>query len=68
MVTAAVEWMPGSIKFYLDGNLIGTSTKYVPSHPMHWVLQTETTLDGYVPADSVAGHVQIDWAVAYAPQ
>ena len=59
--TATVEWIPGKITFYLDGAVIGTSTKMVPTNPMHWVLQTETNLDGYAPADSVAGHVYVDW-------
>jgi hypothetical protein len=34
---------------------------------MHWVLQTETGLDGIVPADSTAGNVQIDWVAVYRP-
>ena len=63
---ATIEWTPSAVTFYLDGTKIGTSTKYVPSKPMHWVLQTETTLDGIVPDPSVSGHVQLDWAVAYA--
>jgi hypothetical protein len=63
--TATTEWTPGEVKAYLDGSLIGTST-HSPSTPMHWVIQTETGLSGCVPADSTAGNVQIDWAVAYA--
>ena len=39
----------------------------MPSDPMHWVLQTETAIDGTVPSDQEAGHVQIDWVAAYAP-
>jgi hypothetical protein len=36
---------------------------------MHWVIQNETTLSGFVPADSVSGHVLIDWVAvwSYAP-
>ena len=62
---ATVDWVPGKVTFYLDGKVVGSTTKSVPSTSMHWVLQTETALDGTVPADSAAGHVQIDWAVAY---
>jgi beta-glucanase (GH16 family) len=63
--TATTEWVPGAVRVYLDGSLIGTSNKS-PSTAMHWVLQTETDTGGCVPAPSTAGHVQIDWVVAYA--
>jgi beta-glucanase (GH16 family) len=63
--TATTEWSPGQVKVYLDGSLVGTSN-HSPSTAMHWVLQTETGDSGCVPADSTAGHVQIDWVVAYA--
>jgi beta-glucanase (GH16 family) len=64
--TATTEWLPGRINFYLDGQLIGTSTKQVPTHAMHWVLQTETALNGTRPSPSSVGHVYVDWVVAYA--
>jgi beta-glucanase (GH16 family) len=65
--TAVIEWTAASCKFLLDGTLIGTSTSRIPKTPMHWVIQTETALDGTVPSDSAAGDVQIDWAVVYVP-
>ena len=65
--TATTEWMPGRINFYLDGVLIGTSTHQVPTHAMHWVLQTETSLNGVNPDPSVTAHVYVDWVTAYAP-
>jgi hypothetical protein len=43
------------------------TTDRVPNTPMHWVLQTETSLDGVAPADSTQGHVYVDWATVYAP-
>lgn len=64
--TATIEWIPGMARFILDGKIVGTSTHYVPSDPMHWVLQTETATDGTTPTDSAAGHVLIAWAAAYA--
>lgn len=66
--TAVVEWTPKSVKFMLDGATIGTSTDptKIPNKPMHWVLQTETALDGTVPSNTAAGNVQIDWVAAYA--
>jgi beta-glucanase (GH16 family) len=67
--TAVTEWTPTSVRFLLDGQVIGTSTSRIPNTPMHWVIQNETTLSGFVPADSVSGHVLIDWVAvwSYAP-
>ena len=64
--TATVEWAPGSVTFYLDGAKMGTSTTMTPSTAMHWVLQTETALDGSTPSDSSAGHVLIDWVAQWS--
>jgi hypothetical protein len=33
---------------------------------MHWVLQTETNLEGRRPAATAQGHVQIDWVAVYS--
>jgi hypothetical protein len=65
--TAVIDWLPNRCTFSLDGKVIGNSTSRVPNTPMHWVIQTETNLDGYAPADNVAGHVQIDWVAVYRP-
>ncbi len=65
--TAIIEWTAGYCRFILDGQIVGTSTGNVPSDPMHWVLQTETAIDGTVPSDTASGHVQIDWVAAYTP-
>lgn len=64
--TASLEWSPGRVHFILDGKSVGTSTRGVPDTPMQWVIQTESCLDG-CPSPSTAGHLQIDWAVAYSP-
>jgi hypothetical protein len=64
--TYEIDWLPSSVSFYLDGRLIGRSTTNVPDTPMHWVLQTNTSWRAW-PGDAQAGHVQIDWAVAYVP-
>ena len=67
--TTVTEWTPTAVRFYLDGTLIGTSTSAIPNTPMRFDIQNETTLDGIVPADSVSGHVLVDWVAewAYAP-
>lgn len=63
--TATIEWAPGKVTFALDGKVMGGSTHNVPATAMHWVLQTETALDGSAPANNVAGHVLIDWVALY---
>jgi beta-glucanase (GH16 family) len=63
--TAVIEWTPEAVQFILDQRLLGTSTNRIPNTPMHWVIQTETNLDGFQPDDSVAGHLQVDWVAVY---
>ncbi|WP_196807195.1 glycoside hydrolase family 16 protein [Candidatus Solirubrobacter pratensis] len=64
--TAVLEWSPAATRFILDGNVIGTSTSRIPNTPMHWVLQTETSLES-APSDSAEGNVQVDWVAVYRP-
>jgi hypothetical protein len=66
--TYTIEWSPGLVVFRVDGNEIGRTTKRVPNTPMHWVLQSETSLKTATPADARV-KVQIDWVAAwgYAP-
>lgn len=63
--TATIEWAPGSVTYYLDGTNLGSHTVGVPSSSFHLVLQLETAVTGPAPADSVAGHLQIDWVTMY---
>jgi beta-glucanase (GH16 family) len=65
---ATTEWTPGSVKWFWDGALVGSTTfpSGVPTTGMRWVLQAETALDGTRPIGSTAGHLQVDWAVSYA--
>lgn len=60
------EWMPGSLKFFIDGILVGTSNKQVPSTPMHYLFQCGA--HSATPIPLIAnGHVQIDWIVVEKP-
>lgn len=63
--TTVIEWSPNLVVFTLDGVVIASVTERVPNTPMHWVLQTETTLTSTVPPVSAAGNVQIDWVAAW---
>jgi hypothetical protein len=65
--TAIIEWSAGRCAFILDGVTIGVSTSRVPNSPMHWILQTETSLSGVAPDPSTRGNVQIDWVAIWAP-
>jgi hypothetical protein len=63
--TYTMEWSPNLVRLLLDGKEVGRTTERIPRTPMHWVLQTETSLK-MVPADSTRGNIQIDWAAAWA--
>ncbi|MFY9488746.1 MAG: glycoside hydrolase family 16 protein [Solirubrobacterales bacterium] len=64
--TATTEWRPGEVKFYVDGQLIGTETDRTPKTPMHWLLQTGTIEAQPPPGPAVTGNLHVDWATAYA--
>jgi hypothetical protein len=55
-------WGPGYRKYYLDGRLIGTSTRKVWSKGERWQLQTEPSDKN----DGDSGHLLIDWVAVYA--
>ncbi len=63
--TASIEWTPEKVDFILDDRSIGSSTGRIPNTPMHWVIQTESSLD-LSPAASTSGAVQIDWVAVYS--
>ncbi len=73
--TYTIQWTPTAVSYYIDGNLVHTDTLAsaqasgfgIPNTPMHPVIQIETVTDGSgAPANSSAGHVQIDWLAAYS--
>src|SRR5690606_24071009 len=66
-----IEWNPKAstpyAKFYLDGRLIGTSTKYVPTITMQYVMQMETFVAGQDLPPPAQGHIQVDWVTIDLP-
>jgi len=67
--TYTQEWLPGKRNYYLDGQLLYSSTNYVYAGPERWQLQTEVTSN----CDSTTtntctqdGHLLVDWATVYA--
>jgi hypothetical protein len=66
---ATTEWTPGSVKWFWDGVLVGSTTipSGVPTTNLRWTLQAETANNNApAPAPNVAGHLQVDWVVQYA--
>lgn len=63
---ATIDWQPGSLTYYLDGERIGTTTDRVPATEFHWVLQLETAVNSPSPDPSAAGHFQVDWVAMYS--
>lgn len=66
--TYTTEWTPGELKFFLDGELIGSTTENVPIESLHWVIQAGTV--DSVPDQEAEGHIMIDWVTihTYKPQ
>ena len=56
------EWGPGFRTYYVDGNLVGTSTHQVTSLPERWQFQVEPSGSN----DGDTGHVYMGWAVIWA--
>ncbi len=50
-------WGPGFRSYYVDGQLVGTSTDQVWPQPERWQLQIEPSLQG----GSGTGHVYVKW-------
>ena len=65
--TTTIEWTAGSIKYYLDGKLIGTATRAVPHFKMSWILQNESSIAGPYAAVGDKAQLDIDWVSCYAP-
>ncbi|HWY79533.1 MAG TPA: glycoside hydrolase family 16 protein [Candidatus Sulfotelmatobacter sp.] len=64
--TTAIEWTSGSVKFYMDGSLIGTTTNKVPNIPMTWILQNESSILGPYAKPGAVAQLDIDWVACYA--
>ncbi len=65
--TSVIEWTASSVKFYLDGTLIGTTTQSVPHIKMAWILQNESSIAGPYARPGASAQLDIDWVSCYAP-
>lgn len=64
--TSVIEWTAGSVKFYLDGKLVGTTTNKVPQLEMSWILQNESSIMGPYAAPGTWAQIDTDWVTCYA--
>lgn len=60
--TYTVEWTPTVVRMIVDNDVVLESTYGVPSTPMRWQLQVETTKNLTVND----GNLEIDWVSAWA--
>lgn len=58
---STIEWAPSVVRYWLDGKLIGASSRGVPDGPMIWVLQNESALDGSSAPLNSSAQMDIDW-------
>jgi hypothetical protein len=56
-----IEWSPGRVRFLLDDGVVLDTTRYIPSKPMRWQLQTET--NGY---GNHRGRLLVDWVSVWS--
>jgi hypothetical protein len=65
--TATMQWTPDSVRFIMNGNVVGTATQYVPQNPMYlnFVVQGMMLGAPKPPADA-EGNFQIAWATVYS--
>jgi hypothetical protein len=64
-----IAWRPqsGYCEFYLDGRLIGRSTRFVPSASMRYIMQVETFMSGQALPAPAQGHILVDWVTIDVP-
>ena len=63
--TVSTEWTPGSVKFYLDGALVGQDDRDIPGQPLNWVLQNESALEGAYAEPGSSAEMEVTWVSAY---
>ena len=67
--TTEIDWTTQSLKFYLDGQLIGSLTgKWVPDTPMSWILQNESALFGVQAPENSSAQLNISSLAVYSYQ
>lgn len=66
--TTTIEWTAGSIKYYMDGKLIGTAKKNIANFKMTWALQNESSIVGPYASVGNKAQLDLDWVTCYSQQ
>lgn len=64
--TSTIEWKQNSLKYYLDGKLVGSMTSNVANFAMSWLLQNESSIEGPYAKAGAKAQMDIDWVACYA--
>jgi hypothetical protein len=64
--TTTIEWTAGSVKYYMDGKLIGTAKKNIANFKMTWALQNESSIAGPYASVGTKAQLDLDWVTCYS--
>lgn len=64
--TTEIDWTPTKLSFYMDGKLVGSTTKGVPNIAMDWILQNESALNGESAAPNTSAQIDISYVAVYS--
>ncbi len=64
--TTTIQWTPGDVKFFLDGSLMGESTRGVMDSPANWDIQNESSIDGESAALNSSAQMDISSVSVYS--
>lgn len=59
--TTRIEWKRDSVRYFLDGRLVDSTTQDVPRASMNWDIQNESSLDGESAAPNSWAQMDIDY-------
>jgi hypothetical protein len=65
--TTEIDWWPGNVAFYLNGQLIYHVTgKWVPDEPMSWIIQNQAALKAPWAAENSAAQLNLSYVAVYS--
>lgn len=65
--TTEIDWWPGNVTFYLNGQLIYHVTgKWVPDEPMSWIIQNQAALKAPWAGQNSAAQINISSLAVYS--
>jgi hypothetical protein len=65
--TTEIDWWPGNVTFYLNGQLIYHVTgKWVPNQLMSWIIQNQAALKAPWAKENSAGQLNISYVAVYS--